>query len=349
MRLHSFSVQRYRSITETKKIVLGESTVLIGPNNEGKSNILRALVLAMRILKPKEYLYQRRYPRRPYSRFVNKRNSVNYDWYLDFPVDLQQSQPDGRTIFILEFELDDSEYIDFFNEVKSNITGNLRMKISIGKDGPPLITYHKKGRHSKLLSEKSELIRNFINKRIEFEHIPAVRTADSAQEIVDHLVSRELSTLENNYEYNDCIRKIVSLQKPIMVQLSKSIKQTLQQFLPDIKKVEIDVSQADTQLAFRSADVFIDDGTKTPLSFKGDGVQSLAALGIIRYFSERQYHGKQFVVAIEEPESHLHPDAIHKLKQVTDDLSKKHQVIITSHNPIFVDLACPRNEYQLEC
>ncbi|MGY8689648.1 MAG: AAA family ATPase [Verrucomicrobiales bacterium] len=50
MKLESISVSRYRSISSAKRIRLDQSTVLIGPNNEGKSNILRGLVLAMTVL-----------------------------------------------------------------------------------------------------------------------------------------------------------------------------------------------------------------------------------------------------------------------------------------------------------
>jgi hypothetical protein len=51
MELVSFSVQNYRSITKANRIEIGRSTVLVGPNNEGKSNVLRALVTAMEVLK----------------------------------------------------------------------------------------------------------------------------------------------------------------------------------------------------------------------------------------------------------------------------------------------------------
>lgn len=48
----------------------------------------------------------------------------------------------------------------------------------------------------------------------------------------------------------------------------------------------------------------VNDGTPTLLTYKGDGAQSLAALAILRYASERGARGKNLVVAIEEPESH---------------------------------------------
>ncbi|HYD82192.1 MAG TPA: AAA family ATPase [Paucimonas sp.] len=50
MRLVSFSVTNFRSITDAHKIPISDSTVLIGRNNEGKSNLLRALSIAMKAL-----------------------------------------------------------------------------------------------------------------------------------------------------------------------------------------------------------------------------------------------------------------------------------------------------------
>ena len=42
------------------------------------------------------------------------------------------------------------------------------------------------------------------------------------------------------------------------------------------------------------------------------------------------------MIAIEEPESHLHPGAIHNLVEVISKLSENNQVIISTHNPLFV-------------
>jgi predicted ATP-dependent endonuclease of OLD family len=49
MQLQGITVQKFRSITAARKIPLDRMTILVGPNNEGKSNILRALVLAMAV------------------------------------------------------------------------------------------------------------------------------------------------------------------------------------------------------------------------------------------------------------------------------------------------------------
>ena len=44
-------------------------------------------------------------------------------------------------------------------------------------------------------------------------------------------------------------------------------------------------------------------------------------------------------MAVEEPEAHLHPQAIHELREVLVGLSDKNQIILTSHSPLFVNPA----------
>ena len=51
MELVNFSVTNFRSITTAHKITISGTTILIGKNNEGKSNILKGLDIAMTILQ----------------------------------------------------------------------------------------------------------------------------------------------------------------------------------------------------------------------------------------------------------------------------------------------------------
>jgi predicted ATP-dependent endonuclease of OLD family len=93
-------------------------------------------------------------------------------------------------------------------------------------------------------------------------------------------------------------------------------------------------------MALRSAsEIIIDDGSATPLKSKGDGVQSLAALALVRHASESTASQKNVILALEEPESHLHPSAIHGLKAVLQELAEKQQIVLTTHCPLFVDRA----------
>jgi putative ATP-dependent endonuclease of the OLD family len=83
--------------------------------------------------------------------------------------------------------------------------------------------------------------------------------------------------------------------------------------------------------------VIVDDGTPTDLEFKGDGVQSLAAVSVIQHYSSQTARAKEFILAIEEPEAHLHPRAIHALRAALRETAAKQQVVMTTHSPLFVN------------
>jgi len=332
MKLKSFTVQKYRSIIAAKSIPVGKKTVLVGPNNEGKSNILRALITAMHMLT------RERLSRGPDLRrrsFMYGRRA--YDWDTDFPISLQDKQQTGQTTIILEFQLTDEELEQFRVSVGSRLSGTLPLQIEIGRTDAR-VTVHKKGPGSVILSKKSALIAQFVTDRIDFQQIEAVRTAESAEQVVTEMVARELAPLEENPDYKAALQKVEQLQKPILENLSRSIQKTLSQFLREVKGVAIQIPEIERFRAMhRACEIIVDDGTPTLLKYKGDGAQSLAALGIIRHASETGARGRHLVIAIEEPESHLHPNAIHELKRVIDELSEKHQVLLTTHNPLFVD------------
>ena len=80
-------------------------------------------------------------------------------------------------------------------------------------------------------------------------------------------------------------------------------------------------------------EVVIDDGIATSIRNKGDGIKSLVTLAILK--DKRNMQGAS-IIAIEEPESHLHSGAIHSLVDVIQNMSENNQVIITTHNPLFV-------------
>src|SRR4030042_99080 len=103
MRLVSITIENYRSITKAYKIRLGSATTLVGPNNEGKSNILRALVTAMSVLSRSRRGYGTEF--RPSTRFMRYNVGGIYEWHRDFPIHLQEGSPNGQSTIILEFEL----------------------------------------------------------------------------------------------------------------------------------------------------------------------------------------------------------------------------------------------------
>ncbi len=332
MELVSFSVTNYRSITSAYKLPIRRPTVLIGPNNEGKSNILRALVAALQFLTTLGGVRLRN------DRITSTiRPRDIFDWARDFPVSLQTKSPDGESVFDLEFRLSDAEVESFAKEVKSRLNGTLPIQLRFSVGETKLIVL-KQGKGGATLTNKAQMIARFVARHINFAYIPAVRTASAATQIVNDLVDRELSLVEAQPAYKEALRALADLQKPVLVQLAESVKTTLGEFLPNVREVTVQISDDARYRALRrSCEIVIDDGTATALDKKGDGVQSLAALSLMKHASHSSSSGRNLVLAIEEPESHLHPKAIHQLREVLDDLSSQHQVIVTTHCPLFVD------------
>ena len=227
MKLTSITVEKYRSITRAHRVPISDMTVLVGPNNEGKSNILRALVAAMNVLT-------RGTSRRLSGPAVATRGRIPggsriYDWETDFPIHLQEKQPSGQSVIHLDFRLSDEELQEFRQEVGSKLKDNLPLRIALGPS-EYAVSVHKKGPGGPALSKKQARIADFVARRLEFEHIPAVRTAESAQQIVSALVGRELAKLEGNEEYAQALRKIEELQQPTLDQLSASIGRLLARY-----------------------------------------------------------------------------------------------------------------------
>ncbi|MFA9431176.1 ATP-dependent endonuclease [Egicoccus sp. AB-alg2] len=329
MRLERFTVNNYRSITEAEKLDLSEYTVLIGPNNEGKSNILRALVMGMSILE--------RAGVRGWTLGNQSRLLLNhtYSWEDDYPKSLQKRKAQGRTTLRYDFRLDDDEILSFWDEVGSRINGELPIEIQLGKE-QSYFRIPKKGPGGEALTAKRNAIAGFIGRRLSVAYVQAQRSAADSQREVDRLVRRALDDLQSRADYREALELIESLQEPILSKLAASLEETLSLFLPDVKRVSIRLDEEDRRRPIRSK-IIIDDGDETPLAAKGDGIQSLSTVALVKDVAERLRLSNDIVLAIEEPEAHLHPGAIHQLRAVVEDIATTQQVIVSTHSPLFVN------------
>jgi predicted ATP-dependent endonuclease of OLD family len=335
MELISIAVKNYRSITKTEKIPLSNLTVLLGPNNEGKSNILNAMMLGSQILSKRRLsrTSSRRELRLSYESYRGVRK---YDWGRDFPLNLQTDDEIGTTELTFEIKLSNEEISEFKKEVGSNINGTLPVKISIDKAEHITFKVLKRGKGNENLQRNQVKIAEFISKKMDFYYIPAVRPAGVIQDQIEYMISENLEELYHNIEYLECIEKIKQLQNPIFEKISSEVKQSLQNFLPQVKDVKIDIQSGTKMSPFIRSSLKIDDGTVTEIQYKGDGIQSLTAISLINQVANKNSH-KNIVLMIEEPEAHLHPNAIHQLNSILKNLSKSQQVIISTHSPLLVD------------
>lgn len=320
MKLVEFSVTNFRSITNAHKVSLQELTVLTGKNNEGKSNLLMALNIAMQLM------ISNTHPRRMLSKL--------YDWNRDFPIQKQGNKSALDSVFRLNFLLN-SEETDLFYEVMGiKLDQTIPIEIRIGKNNTPRIAVPKRG--SAAFAKKSDKITKFVRERISFNYIQAIRTDEMAIGVLNDIIASELRHIDEREEYQTAMKTIYSLQDEVFDDIASRILAPLQEFLPQLK--ELKIGRARDRYYYNpflrgGIDIWLNDGTDTSISQKGDGVKSLVSLAILK-----EVHASEgaSIVAIEEPEAHLHPSAIHGLIKVINDLSEKHQVIISTHNPLLI-------------
>lgn len=331
MRLRSLEIENFRSIVRTTKLPIDERlTVIVGPNNEGKSNLLRALDLAMACLRAI-----------PVRRIAGTaggtvfRPPMNFNWLSDFPLQLQESLPGGECRFLLEFELSATEQRRYKKTVGS--TTNESLPIEIFLSAKTFRINIRKQRVPELTSTQAFSLSRFISSAFSYVYIPAIRTSADSIQVVRQLVDQQLESLLENDEYREALQKLEQIQKPLLKQIAIEVQTSLKKLLPSVKSVDIGLqervrraSSGITPLRF-----IVNDGTATELEHKGDGIKSLVAISLMR--ASRTYSPTHsMLVAIEEPESHLHPTAIHELSEIISDMSAEHQVVITTHSPLLV-------------
>ena len=333
MRLSSFSVVNYRSITTAHKIQMNNLTVLVGKNNEGKSNILRALNLAMSIMQ----LFAEN------PRILNMNLSAiksRYSWERDYPLSLQDRKPNGYSSVDFTFDLTESELQSIRSLTGIRLNSSLPVRVLINGRGAK-IDIPKRGTPAFANIEKKLKIIEFVCQKIDIKFIPAIRTEDDSLRVITSLIENELSALESSPEYTAAISTIVDLQQRVLDRIASQIVHPLREFLPPVRDIQIRIQREQRRVALRrNIEVVVDDGTPTPIQLKGDGIKSLTAIAMLNIANEP---GIVSVIAIEEPESHLHPESTRQLFQTISSLSSSHQVIITTHSPLFVNRASLRD------
>lgn len=339
MKLSSFSVVNYRSITTARKIQTNNMTVLVGKNNEGKSNILRALTLAMDVMKM--------YSIDPRAlRFSSRVLRNRYDWERDYPLSLQERNPNGFSSVELNFELDAHDISAIRGLTGIRLSGCIPVRVSLNSSTVK-IDIPKRGTPAFSNAENKQKIIEYVCFKIDFNFIPAVRTERDALRVVENLIESELSALESTQEYIEATNTIDNLQQQVLDRISSHLIIPLREFLPTVENVKIRI-QKDRRVASlrKDTEIIIDDGTPTPIQQKGDGIKSLTALAMLNFSSRAD---RVSVIAIEEPESHLHPESARQLYETINALSINHQVVLTTHSPLFVNRTNLKENIIVDC
>ena len=327
-----------------------------------KSNI-RAKGIDMLHISPTYRSSRYRSSRYRSSRYRTEENQYIYDWRRDFPIDLRENTI-KHTIFTIDFTLNNAEKImcekiikteinehisnpKLFNmkdtvsrfsrkNLKFKFSKNLRIVIKLDNDGIK-ITFFDTERPEKPIPPFINLF-IFIKKNVQIEYMSAIRSTDGIMDTIQNLISGQLYMLENEPEFKRFFVKLQKEQVKKLNALSKNITHEIQNFLrDDVKSIKIHTYDHISAYKQTLTSIDIEGDINTQLEMKGDGLKNIISILIMQYITKQKSEGKNIVFIIEEPESHLHPEAIRKINSILTNISIENQVIISTHSPLLID------------
>jgi len=131
----------------------------------------------------------------------------------------------------------------------------------------------------------------------------------------------------------------------------KAIEKTIQSNLQETFKnvvIELEIPPPEIKTVLSNANIIADDGVRGSVDNKGDGFKRAITFSILRSYVQLSQDvtwrkdaqdGKpareKFLFLFEEPELYLHPRAQNILFDALALISQKHQVVVTTHSPLF--------------
>ncbi|WP_434061507.1 ATP-dependent nuclease [Paramicrobacterium agarici] len=236
----------------------------------------------------------------------------------------------------ITFSLNDEEIAAFRDETSLANNGTLPIELKFNRARTSLQVV-KPGRGAAGYTSKAPAIAKFVSERIDYVIVPAVRTMDQAMELLNNLAALRLNELARTDEYLKALRQVDELRSSAVESVQADLKETISTYLANVESVEL--SRRDVRAAETINRVTIDDGSPTSLAQKGDGVKSLFALALIQHLAHQRVDQDKsnLVLLVDEPEAHLHSRAVHDLLALFTKIAREQQVVLATHNPIFVN------------
>ena len=133
--------------------------------------------------------------------------------------------------------------------------------------------------------------------------------------------------------------RVKAIEKTIQANLQETFKNVL---------IELEIPPPEIKSVLSNANIVADDGVRGSVDNKGDGFKRAITFSILRSYVQLSQDiawkkdaedGKstreKFLFLFEEPELYLHPRAQNILFDALALISKTHQVVVTTHSPLF--------------
>ncbi|HAT1822549.1 TPA: AAA family ATPase [Legionella pneumophila] len=342
-RLHKIIIKNFRSIGQNPiEIELDDIVVLVGPNNAGKSSILRAYEIVMshgskegklsiddfpngivdQGFLPTIELQTIIFENKPGARWLNDLGNSEYLirelWVWDSP---------GKDPIRKGFDVEQNNWSSEVPWGAPNVA-NANRPIPHRIDAFATPEDH--------AIELADLVTSILK-----EKISAHKTKSDQTQSDYELILEQIKTLQSNVVVAT-EEEISKIERSISGYVSKLFPEHLVHF---DAKPESDIDKVYTP--FKDKPEFrigTRNGFLSPIKLQGSGARRTLIWAVLKYLSDMKDADKEklrpHVLLMDEPEICLHPSAIREARTILYDLpsSGNWQVIVTSHSPVFIDL-----------
>ena len=327
MKIEKISIRNFKSI-QSVDIEVGNFNVLIGRNNHGKSNFLKAI----------EWFYS--------GSKEDLKQVRHCDANHDVPVSVELK------LSVTEKDLNNISNETNRKKLKKVISdqGFMRVRRISNNTNGREIHHPSDGNWKKPFTGADNTFNNCMPR---FEFVEATKnlkevTAYKKTTPIGQMLSGVLEeVLEKDTEYAQFQKQFERLfqsenskVRTTLNDLSSKVQVHLSQQFPDCDKVTFDVVEPSFDDFLKNYNTNLDDGVDTRAEDKGDGMQRALMLAIIKTHADYRREealGRSFIFFIDEAELHLHPTGQRQLKQALLELtSGVDQVFITTHSSVFI-------------
>ena len=339
MQLTSVEIRDFRSIFvddggQPMRLQLGAgSNTLVGQNNCGKSNVLRAVALALD-------------PHRPYAADVDRPGPRPFSHpiiTLGFVGDTAKATDAAVLAAADAFE----ESLTGRSDPTRASTGQVSLRVSFVPRGQAVerveeIVSGGSGQPSKG-EASTELEHTAIEELRAAVRFVLISSGESIESVLEgnfreilHSVVRE--RLRTEFEGAEQSRReyVDGLQESLLRPLRDRLAEDVHGLFPEIDGIGLWPEVSSIEQTLSNVGVMLDDIVSTPLSGKGTGVRGGVLVAMLCYLALNAT--RSMVFAVEEPEAFLHPSAQENLRDHLEQMGAASSVslLITTHSPFVV-------------
>lgn len=303
MAIRKLRVEGFRSIDDLE-LTLGELNALIGPNNAGKSNILRALNLVV----------GETWPTRPFTPGDRHNHDPGREVVITVTFDRRLAADADVRGFRLTYGADESvEYVplDDAGDICTYPGGRDKRVSAPMRDGAAMLLVGLDRQADRQLRATQWTLYGKLLKRIERDVTQVNRDAFAADVALSIQTNLQAALTPVQTVLQDFVRRQTGLNS------------------------ELRFRAVDPLDVLRDVRPYIIDGSAFDVDDVGAGVQSAVTIAIAKAYAD--HVRTPVLIAIEEPELFLHPHGCRHFYRLLNEIKGPNlQIIYTTHNRAFV-------------